>query len=472
MRLSYLSQDADAACITAHLRGKVCVQKDWPQQDWPQQDWSQQDQSAQDWRAPGGQALLGAMSDTPAAALPGQGLLRAYPGLGRLLASRCCSSLAYQMQGVAVGWQIYALTHRALSLGLVGLAQFLPLVLLIFAAGHAADRLDRRLVAGCCQAVEMLGAASLAAGAWLHLLTPTWLYAAVALVGAARAFEQPAMQAQLPSLVPAAQFPRAAALSSSLFQTMAILGPSLGGLLYGLRPPVPFAVCALMFAFAALNVSRLPARARTGAREPVTAAAVFGGIAFIRSRPDILGAISLDLFAVLLGGATALLPVYARDILHAGPLGLGLLRAAPAIGALLVSVWLSRRPIAGQAGARMFAAVALFGVATVVFGVSRSLPLSVAALIVLGGADVVSVVVRSSLVQLQTPDAMRGRVSAVNMLFIGTSNQLGEFESGTLAALIGATPAVVLGGVGTLGVVLVWMRLFPSLRRLDRLETQ
>ena len=392
-----------------------------------------------------------------------------YPGVARLLFSRSGSAMAYQMQSVAVGWQIYALTHRALSLGMVGLAQFLPMVLLIFVAGHAADRFERRRIAAICQLVEMLGACGLAAASILHALTPALIYAAVALLGAARAFEAPCMQAMLPSLVPPGLFPRAAALFSSVFQSVTIIGPSLGGLLYGVGAPVPYVVCACLFAAAAICASLIPRRAPPP-REPVSLAAVFGGIAFIRSRPDILGAISLDLFAVLLGGATALLPVYARDILHAGPLALGLLRAAPAVGALALSLILARHPIGGRAGPLMFAAVALFGLATIVFGLSRSLPLSIAALAVLGAADVVSVVVRSSLVQLQTPDAMRGRVSAVNMLFIGASNQFGEFESGTLAALIGAMPAVVLGGVGTLVVTLLWMRLFPTLRRLDRLE--
>ncbi len=391
------------------------------------------------------------------------------PGVAGLLFSRSGSAMAYQMQSVAVGWQIYALTHRALSLGLLGLAQFLPMVLLIFVAGHAADRFERRRIAAICQLVEMLGACGLLCASILHALTPALIYAAVALLGAARAFEAPCMQAMLPSLVPPAQYPRVAAMFASVFQSVTIIGPSLGGLLYGLGAPVPYAVCACLFAAASICAGLIPRRAPPP-REPVSLGAVFGGIAFIRSRPDILGAISLDLFAVLLGGATALLPVYARDILHAGPFALGLLRAAPAVGALTLSLILARHPIGGRAGPVMFAAVALFGLATIVFGLSRSLPLSIAALAVLGAADVVSVVVRSSLVQLRTPDSMRGRVSAVNMLFIGTSNQFGEFESGTLAALIGAMPAVVLGGVGTLLVTLLWMRLFPTLRRLDRLE--
>ena len=403
---------------------------------------------------------------------PNRTALLSHPGLPQLLLSRTASSLGTQGQAVAVGWQIYALTHRPLSLGLVGLAQFLPMLLLIFAAGHVADRFDRRRVAAICQAVEMGAACGLATLSALHALTPALIYALVALLGAARAFEGPCTQALLPSLVPASLFPRAAALSSSLSQTVTILGPAVGGLLYGLGAPIPYAFSAGAFALAALCMSLVPRGAPMPPRGSVSLDAVFGGIVFIRERPEILGAISLDLFAVLLGGATALLPVYAHDILHAGPFGLGMLRAAPAVGALTISALLARRPIGRRAGARMFVAVALFGLATIVFGLSRSLPLSVASLVVLGGADVVSVVVRSSLVQLRTPDAMRGRVSAVNLLFIGTSNQLGEFESGTLAALVGAVPAVVLGGVGTLLVALLWMGLFPTLRRLDRLDAQ
>ena len=394
------------------------------------------------------------------------------PGLAWLLFSRSGSGLAYQMQAVAIGWQIYALTHRPLSLGLVGLAQFAPMLLLIFVSGHVADRFDRRRIVAICQCIEMLGAAALATLSLLHALTPALIYLLVALLGAARAFEQPCLQALLPSLVPAALFARAAAAASSLSQSVTIVGPSVGGLLYAAGAQVPYGICALLFAAAAFCISMVSRGPPPPPREPVSLQAVFGGLVFIRQRPEILGAISLDLFAVLLGGATALLPVYAHDILHAGPIGLGMLRGAPAVGALTVAVALARRPIGGRAGVRMFASVALFGIATIVFGLSRSLPLSIAALAVLGGADVVSVVVRSSLVQLRTPDPMRGRVSAVNLLFIGTSNQLGEFESGTLAALIGAVPAVVVGGVGTLLVTLLWMRLFPTLRKLDRLEAQ
>lgn len=391
----------------------------------------------------------------------------------RLLAfftSRTLTAFASQMQAVAVGWEIYALTGRPLSLGLVGLAQFLPVFSLVFIAGHAVDRFDRRRIAMICQLIEAAGAATLAVGAAMGWLTPLAIYALVALFGAARTFEGPSLQALLPGLVPPQRFSRAAALSSSLFQTATIIGPALGGLLYGVGASVSYAAVACAFLAAAVAMSTIPRPARREHRPAASLAAVFGGIAFLRRRPEILGAISLDLFAVLLGGATALLPVYARDILHAGPIGLGLLRAAPAIGALGVALWLARHPIRGGAGPKMFGAVALFGVATIVFALSTSVAVSVFALAILGAADVVSVVIRSTLIQLRTPDEMRGRVAAVNLLFIGSSNQLGEFESGTLAALIGPVNAALLGGIGTLVVCVAGMKLFPSLRRLDRIE--
>ena len=414
-------------------------------------------------RAPGGAAGVGpALAEVTAA-----GLLR-QPALTGFLASRTLSSFAMQMQAVALGWQVYALTDRPLSLGLLGLAQFLPVAGLVFVAGQVVDMVDRRLVARLCQAVEGVGAVVLAVGAGLHALTPALIYVLVAAFGAARAFEGPALQALLPALVTAEVFPRAAALSSSLSEVAKVAGPAFGGLLYGVDPRLAFAVPACGFLGASLTMTLVRTRRAPPSRGKVTLASVLAGLSFIRARPEILGAISLDLFAVLFGGATALLPVYARDILHAGPLGLGLLRAAPAVGALMVAAVLARRPLRRHEGRWMFLAVAVFGVATIVFGLSRSVGLSVLALVVLGGADVVSVVIRSTLVQLRTPDEMRGRVSSVNLLFVGSSNQLGEFESGTLAAAVGTVPAVVLGGVGTLAVVAFAWWAFPTLRRLDR----
>ena len=418
-------------------------------------------------------AVLYAMNDVPmpdAAETARTVRLLAHAGVLPAIVGRALSSLAYQMQAVILGWQIYALTGSAFSLGLIGLAQFLPVAALVFVAGRAVDRGDRRAIAAVCQVLGGLAALALAVASWRHAATPAVLYAIVMASGAARAFEAPARQAMLPALVPPALFSRAAALSSSLFQVATIVGPSAGGLLYGFGPGVAYAVCALVCLAAAVSTWRVPAVRRVLSRERPDLASFFGGIAFIRKRPEILGAISLDLFAVLLGGATALLPIYAADILHAGPVGLGLLRAAPATGALAVSAWLARRPMQRALGVRMFAAVVVFGLGTIVFGISRSLPVSVIALAVLGGADVVSVVIRSTLVQIRTPDEMRGRVGAVNLLFIGSSNQLGEFESGVLAGVLGAVPAVVLGGLGTLMVAAIWAWAFPGLRKLDAVE--
>ncbi len=394
------------------------------------------------------------------------------PGLLRLIGGRGLSALASQMQAVVLAWQVFSLTHRAFALGLVGLAQFLPVASLVFVAGHAVDRGDRRRIAALCQGVQAVLSAALAALSHEGAASPVAIYALVLAAGAARAFEGPSLQALLPGLVPAPLLPRAAARSASVFQTAAILGPSIGGLLYGIGPAAGYAAAALGFAAAAIATAAIPAPGRPSAREKPTLRSVFGGIAFIRSEPAILGAISLDLVAVLLGGATALLPIFAGPILHAGPLGLGLLRTAPSIGALLVSLVLARHPIGRRQGPVMFGSVALFGLATIGFGLSRSVPLSVLCLALLGGADVISVVIRSTLIQIRTPDAMRGRVSAVNMLFIGSSNQLGEFESGSLAAVVGAVPAVLLGGIGTLAVTGLWAILFPSLRRLGCGESQ
>ena len=412
-------------------------------------------------------------TDSPlssAAPPPAEAPLLRHPGLLAFLGSRSLSGLGYQMQAVALGWQMYELTRSPLALGLLGLAQFAPLVLLVFVSGQVVDRFDRRRIAAICQGVLALGAAALAVETFRGTLTPGTIYALVALLGAARAFEAPSLQALLPGLVPPAMFSRAAALSASVFQTVTIVGPAAGGLLYAFGGGFVYALCAAAFASAALSMLAVRLERAPRPREPVTLRAVFGGLRFIRSRPEVLGAISLDLFAVLLGGATAMLPIFATDILRAGPWGLGLLRGAPAAGALLVSVILARHPLRRHAGPRMFAAVAVFGLATVAFGLSRSLPLSVLALAVLGASDVLSVVVRSTLVQLRTPDEMRGRVAAVNLLFIGTSNQLGEFRSGTFAAALDPVAAVVIGGLGTLAVAALWMRLFPALRRLDRLE--
>ena len=377
------------------------------------------------------------------------------------------------MVGVAVGWQMYDLTRSALALGFVGLASFAPLLLLVFVTGHVADRYDRRLVARTCQIVEGLACAGLCAATAYGAITPLFIYAMLVVFGLGRAFESPASSSLLPTLVPSELISAATSRAAAAQQTATIVGPALGGILYAVHPEIPYAIAATMFACAAVLVTFIrlyrivPRAAVTATRE-----SIFAGLAFIRATPDVLGAISLDLFAVLLGGATALLPIYARDILATGPWGLGLLRTAPAIGALSTSVFVSRFPIRRHAGRIMFAAVAAFGLSTVVFGLSRSFALSFVALIGLGASDVISVVIRSSLVAIRTPDEKRGRVNAVNSLFIGTSNQLGEFESGVTAAWLGPVPAVVLGGIGSIAVAIAWMRLFPSLATIDSLQSE
>jgi MFS family permease len=383
--------------------------------------------------------------------------------------ARVFSSLSYQMIGVAVGWQMYALTHSTFALGMVGLVQFLPLLLLNLIVGHVADRVSRKSILAVCQAAESLIALSLGVATLLHRLGPSGLFCAVGLIGVARAFESPSTQALSPTLVEESLIPQAITWSSSANQTASILGPALGGVLFVAGAQAPYLISTLLFICACVLSSTIhPWRQPPAAAAP-TASSIFSGIHYIREHKNILGAISLDLFAVLLGGATALLPAYARDILHTGPWGLGLLRLSPALGALITSVALAHYPIQRRTGMRMFYAVIVFGLATIAFSLSRSLWLSMAILVVLGGADVVSVVVRSSLVQLETPNEMRGRVSAVNSLFIGTSNQLGEFESGITASFFGLIPATIFGGAGSIVVALVWMFLFPGLRNLDRL---
>jgi MFS family permease len=392
------------------------------------------------------------------------------PSYARFWLARIASTVSFQMAGVAVGWQIYALTHSTFALGMVGLVQFLPMLLLVLVVGHAADRFEHKSIIAICQVVEASTLALLAIGSYLHWLHPIGIYSAVVAIGAARAFESPSTQALVPGLVDDAMVPAAIAWSSSANQTASIVGPALGGLLYAFGPQAPYGLCACLFFTASLLSASIRPRRKAPSRRAVTASSIFSGIHYIRARRNILGAISLDLFVVLLGGATALLPAYARDILHTGPWGLGLLRLAPAVGALTTSVFLAHHPIRRAAGRRMFTAVIVFGLATIAFALSHSILLSMAILCVLGAADVVSVVVRSSLVQLETPDEMRGRVSAVNSLFIGTSNQLGEFESGVTASWFGLIPATILGGIGSIVIALAWMGLFPGLLNLQTLS--
>ena len=384
--------------------------------------------------------------------------------------SRSFSRFSGQIAAVAVGWQIYDLTGSAFDLGMVGLVQFLPTALLVFAAGHAVDRYERKRVVQICLIVEALTALFLAWGAYTGSLTVPEIFVAMAVIGTTIAFESPATAALLPLVAPQGSLQRATAISSGVGQVATITGPAIGGLAYAVTPALPYGLMVAFCLAGAFLMGAIRLTQPSVVRDAATPADLFAGVRFVRNNPAILGTISLDLFAVLLGGATALLPIYARDILETGPLGLGILRAAPAVGALLMTAVLARHAIHRRVGMRMFQAVIVFGLATIVFAVSRSMTLSVVALVIMGAADTVSVVIRFSLVQLATPDEMRGRVGAVNFLFINASNQLGQFESGVTAALFGAMPAAVLGGVGTVAIALLWMKLFPTLRHVERLE--
>ena len=396
------------------------------------------------------------------------GLLMAHPGFARFLIARLAVSIAVQMQTVAVGWQIYAITHDALDLGLIGLSQFLPFVLLVLPAGHVADRRSRGRILTACYSLEFLCAMLLLAFT-LAGLTVVWpVFAVMVLFGVARAFSMPAGQALLPNLVPLEYFSRAVAVNSSTWQVSTIAGPAIGGLIYLLGPEHVYGSVALLTAFAVVLMFGIRSPLQAAQTGPDSWHTLLEGLRFVWQRKIILGAVSLDLFAVLFGGATALLPAYASDVLQVGPDGLGILRAAPGVGAALIAVAFAWRPIARRVGAMMFAGVALFGFATVVFGLSESFLVSLLALTVLGGADMVSVYIRHMLVQLETPDAIRGRVSAVNAVFIGASNELGEFESGLTAAWWGLKPAVVVGGIASVAIAGLWMRWFPGLRHMDR----
>lgn len=387
------------------------------------------------------------------------------------LATRTLARITMLVQSVAVGWQVYALTHSPLSLGIVGLVEFAPMFLLTLPAGEMADRFDQRWILASSLVLETVSSGLLLAYT-LYEPREIWpLYAILALFGCARGFSGPAGRSLLPFLVPAEKLSRAIAWASSIGQVAVIAGPALGGFAYELGPSVAYGACLACFLLAAAGTVMIGGRRPEAATDVLAGriARVKEGVQFVRSRPVVLGAISLDLFAVLLGGATALLPVYARDILHVGPSGLGLLRSAPAVGAAIVAVYLVVRPIERKVGTALFTAVAVFGVATIVFGLAKNFRLSLIALAVLGASDQVSVYIRSALVQLATPDPMRGRVSAVSTLFISSSNELGEFESGVTAALFGTVPAVILGGIGTLVVVAAWMKMFPPLRTVDRM---
>jgi MFS family permease len=381
--------------------------------------------------------------------------------------------LAMEMQSVAVGWQVYEITKRPLDLGLVGLVQFLPGILLFLVSGHVADRYDRRKLIVICY---------LGYGACfgLLLLTPLqgassvfFIFVVLVFLGVARAFNAPVSRALVPQLVPAEVFPNAVAWASTMFQGAAILGPALGGIIYAaFRGPAAVYALAMAMAIVALICTlKMKTEERARPREPVNRATVLAGLRYIWREKVVLGSISLDLFAVLLGGAVALLPVYAREILRTGPWGLGLLRTAPGVGAAAMAIFLAHRPFRRKVGVIMLWCVAGFGLFTILFGLSRSLTLSLIALFFVGATDMVSVIVRAILIQVATPDEMRGRVNAVDMVFIGASNEFGEFESGLTAQWLGTVPAVVLGGIGTLVVTAIWAWRFPELRKVEQVHS-
>ncbi len=391
-------------------------------------------------------------------------------GFALLWASRLAATFGTQIVSVAVGWQVYDLTRDPFHLGLVGLVQFTPALLLVLVTGLAADRFNRRAIVAACQAVEGLAALALLV-LTLHGDIAVGLILSVLVgFGVARAFLGPAQQSLVPNLVPAEALASAIALSSSTQQFATITGPVVGGLLYGLGAPLPYAVAAALFTLAATFALLIPKPRQKTVVEPARWETLVAGFRYVWREKIVLGAISLDLFAVLLGGAVALLPAYARDILDVGPWGLGLLRAAPGFGALAMALYLALRPVRDHAGLTMFACVILFGLFTLVFGVSTIVWVSVAALALAGAMDMVSVYIRQTLIQLWTPDAVRGRVSAVNSVFVGASNELGEFRAGSVAALLGVVPAVVIGAVGTVAVAGIWMVLFPALRRTRHLS--
>jgi len=396
-----------------------------------------------------------------------------YPDFVRYQLARFFIVIALEMQSVAVGWQVYDITKRALDLGLVGLAQFLPGVLLFLVSGHAADRFDRRKLLTVCYAGLSLCSGLLLAIALLQIHSVRAIFAVIVVLGVVRSFNAPVSRALLPQLVAEEHFPNAVAWNASIFQGATILGPTVGGLIYALfhGPSAVYATAMITGVAALFATLKIHPTRRVPSREPISWSTVLAGFEYVWRQKVVLGSISLDMFAVLLGGAVALLPVYAREILHTGPWGLGLLRSAPGVGAAAMAILLAHRPLRTRVGATMLWCVAGFGAFTIVFGISRSLIISLIALLLTGAADMVSVVIRATLVQLATPDEMRGRVNAVDMLFIGASNELGQFESGVTAHWFGTMPAVVLGGVGTLVVIALWAWLFPELRQADKLVT-
>jgi MFS family permease len=395
-----------------------------------------------------------------------------YPDFRRYLLARLLTTVSSEMQSVAVGWQIFSITHRPLDLGLAGLAQFLPAVCLFLVTGHVSDRVPRKRILLTCVLAFAACSALLLVFALRHIATVHPIYAVLLMNGTVRAFNAPAAQAFLPLILPRSVFPNAVTWNSSAFQVATIAGPMLGGILYGVtgNPHLVYGTAMLAYLAGAVTLSVVRPTSTEPPQTTDLGINVLVGLRYIRRDKLLLGAMSLDLFAVLLGGAVALLPVYAREILKVGAVGLGFMRSAPGVGALLTSIVLAHWPLRRRAGLAMFWCVFAFGLFTVIFGLSRSPALSLSMLLLLGSADTVSVIVRSTMIQLSTPDAMRGRVSAVNMVFIGASNEVGQFESGVTAQWFGTVPAVVLGGVGTMVIVCLWAWLFKSLRTLDRLD--
>jgi MFS family permease len=408
---------------------------------------------------------------SPAAAPAPLSLLQ-YPSFLWLWSTRTATTAAFHMQGVAVGWQLYEMTGSPIDLGIVGFLQFLPLVVFNLVVGQVTDRYDRRAILRNCQVVKVAMVGLLALGTAMGWLTREWMFAFLLVASTARAFEMPSMQALIPSIVPVTILPRAIAAAATAQQTAIISGPAIGGLLYLLGPVTVYTTCAVVYAAAAVLVSLIKLINDKQDKRPITLESVFAGFSFIWNRKVLLGVMSLDLFVVLVGGITALLPIFAKDILETGPWGLGLLRSAPAVGALTASVVLARWSIEAKAGKIMFMAVAAFGVSTAVFSLSTSLVLSLVALAGYGAADAVSVVIRHSMVQTRTPTDMLGRVITVNSMFTGSSGSLGEFRAGLMAGWLGAVPAALFGGIGAIAVVFIWMRLFPEIGRIDKLNVE
>jgi MFS family permease len=396
--------------------------------------------------------------------------LLSHPPFLFYISARIFSQFAYQIAAVAMQWQIYELTNSPVYLGLAGLVQFLPTLVLLFVGGVVADRYDRNRILQVCQAMQCITAIGLLCGSLAGWLNVYHLFAALALFGVARSFESPASAALLTGVVPESMVQRGTALAFGSSQMATIGGPALGGVFFLLSPSAPYLAMAVFWLLGFILNGFIKLNRSIEAKPAAKLSDFLAGIVFVRKSPAILGTISLDLFVVLLGGATALLPIYARDILLADSATLGVLRMSPAIGALLMTIYLTRHPVTSKVGLRMFQAVIVFGIATLVFALSKWIWLSVLSLVILGAADVVSVVIRLSLVQLATPNDMRGRVGAVNFLFINASNQLGEFRAGLTAHWFGTVPSAVIGGVGSILVSLLWMRLFPSLRKYERLE--